>query len=221
MRPLKPAAALFICSLSVYPQAAQAAYSASGQYCQLPDRLAPANLLATCNMQLGENSITVKLTGNRPYTVKNISFSVDGSNLPFQTIQQRAHPLIDPETVSIMLLDFNFDGWTDFAILRNFTDSKPSHYIYYLYDPTQKKFVFSRKMAVIINPVVDKANKHILSYWQKSQELSGWDIWSWKNGAPFLGTRVEQQFTRNGKCHQTTITYDSSRSGTKATGKCN
>ncbi len=205
-----------IVALLVTSSPALAAYTATGQFCQLsPDRAKP-EILASCAMPTankdGGKNMEVIVVGQRPNKVREIRFVGDGDKKPTQVLALSAAPLIDPETVAIMLVDFNFDGYEDFAIMTNISTSENVRYLFFLFDPQTGRFVASPAMAEIVNPEVIAAKNQIRSYWRENPATSGWNLWKWQNGKPWIATRIEQSTNRKVQCRQTIIRYKDGRS---------
>jgi len=188
--------------LTTFNIPAFASYAATGQPCQLSPEPTKPEILAICT-----GDITITLIGTRPNKVRAIIFSNPTTGKPDQTLKLTATPLIDPETVSIMLVDFNFDGHKDFAITPRVSTSDNVQYRFFLYNPHSKKFQARPELSTIVNPEVNRQQKHIRSYWRKTPTLSGWDFWQWKNDKPFIAKRIEQQHDGNGTCIQTSIIF--------------
>ncbi len=193
---------------------ALASYTATGQPCELfPDPARP-DILAICSADLD-----ITLIGQRPNKVRAIAFSHPDSNQPVQTLTLTATPLIDPETVSIMFIDFNFDDHKDFAIMPRISNGENVKYLYFLYNIKTRQFEASTDMQAIVNPEIVPSEKLIRSYWRQSPSLSGWHLWQWKNGKPFIATRIEQAI-KNGICSQTKTEFSKQNPTRTAPAPC-
>lgn len=166
-----------------------AAYTATGQFCTLSPDKNNAKVLASCDVDTGK----IVLIGAPPNKVSEVRFLHPANKQPRQILELKATPLIDPETVSIMFVDFNFDGHKDFAIMPKLQASENVKYLYFLYQPKTGRYQASSEMAPIVNPEVNRSEKHIRSYWRETPTLSGWHLWKWKNGHPYIATRIEQK----------------------------
>jgi len=196
-----------IFALLSFSPGALAAYTATGQFCQLsPDPEKP-EILASCAVETADSNMEIILVGQRPNKVEEIRFLPDGDNQAGQTLKLNVSPLIDPETVAIMFVDFNFDGHKDFAIMTNIQTGENVRYLYFLFNPRSRQFAASPAMAPIVNPEVIPAENHIRSYWRETPERSGWNLWKWQNSQPYVATRIEQSTNRKAGCRETVTRY--------------
>jgi len=199
---------------------AMASYTASGQFCQLQQSSKTPQILATCDATAGKTSLTITLIGERPNKVREVHFTNADTDQLIQKLKLTASPLIDPETIAIMFIDFNFDGHKDFAIMSRLELSDNVKYQYFLFAPRKHLFQASPAMAAILSPDVFPSQKHIRSYWRKSPTVSGWDFWQWKNNQPFLAKRIRQITKENAPCQQTTIRFFKKNRQISASQKC-
>lgn len=168
-----------------------ASYTATGQSCELsPDRNQP-EILAICEVESKGIDIEIKLIGQRPNRVSEIQFVYTDKTQPVQVLKLAATPLIDPETVAIMFVDFNFDRHNDFAIMPNIQTGENVRYLYFLFQPDTGKFTASPEMDLIVNPEVMPDEKLIRSYWRETPTCTGWNLWKWKAARPYIATRIE------------------------------
>lgn len=193
---------------------AAATYTASGQFCKIHTN---ATTLAECIVDYADSEMLISLVGERPNNVKKIQFKLPLQTKPFQTISLSVTPLIDPETVTIMYLDFNFDGYEDFAIMTEISSNENTQYRYFLYDPSTAKFVENKPMRQISNPEILEGSKKIRAYWRQTETLSGWNYWSFSQNTPILIKRIEQRRKGQFSCSQTTIIYTKPPTQTKST----
>ncbi len=210
----------FVLALLVLPGSAMAGFAATGQPCELSPEQARPEILATCSVEITNIDAEIQLIGKRPNKVGKIGFLYAGENKPRQILKLTATPLIDPETVAVMFVDFNFDGHKDFAIMTSIQTSENVKYLFFLYDPQTKKFIASPAMNPIVNPEVMATEKSIRSFWRQTPNRSGWNMWQWQGGAPFIATRIEQTVTSQSLCRQTTTRYAKGKVISLATATC-
>ena len=184
-----------------------ASFAATGQSCELSPEQKKPEILAICSITVQDIDLDISLIGNQPNIVRQIRFINAKTARLVQKINLNATPLIDPETVALMFVDFNFDGHKDFAIMAKIETSDNVKYLYFLYDPKNRLFKANVAMTEIVNPEVMVESKHIRSYWRRNARTSGWNFWRWKNNRPYLAKRMEQVVDSSGNCQQITIRY--------------
>lgn len=137
-------------------------------------------LLAVCTGPFSpqDRQITIALAGAAPNTVREIRLTADDDKTPFQTIAVDARPVIDIETVGVLFMDMNFDGYADLAIMN----SLDAGYRYFLYQPGADIFRASDELDAIAWPEFDKRSKTVRSYTQRADGTSGHDTFIWTNG---------------------------------------
>jgi len=206
--------------LLALPGKALAGYAATGQVCELsPDPNRP-EILATCSVEITDNDAKIQLIGQRPNKVGEIWFLYADETRPRQVLKLTSTPLIDLETVAIMFVDFNFDGHKDFAIMASIQTSENVRYLFFLYDPQTGKFTASPAMNPIVNPEVITSENYIQSYWRQTPTRSGWNMWKWQDGKPFIATRIEQTITGQSLCRQTTTRFANGKIINLVTAAC-
>lgn len=196
-----------IVALMAFSSPASAAYTATGQPCELAPRQNNSEILASCSVEIRNNNVEIVLRGQRPNNVTEVQFLPDSETRLRQTLKLQVSPLIDPETVAIMFVDFNFDGYNDFAIMASLQSGDNVKYLYFLYQPDTGKFSASPAMTPIVNPEVITAQTLIRSFWRETPTRSGWNLWKWKDGVPFVATRIEQTNSASKPCQQITFQY--------------
>ncbi len=212
--------ALALLALPALSESALASFAATGQPCELSPDQARSEILATCSVEITNNDAEIQLIGARANKVGKIAFLYANENKPRQILKLTATPLIDPETVAIMFVDFNFDGHKDFAIMASIQTSKNVRYLFFLYDPQTGKFTASPAMNPIVNPEVITSENYIQSYWRQTPTRSGWNMWKWQDGKPFIATRIEQTVTGQSLCRQTTTRFANGKIISLVTAAC-
>ncbi len=81
--------------------------------------------------------------------------------------------------------DYNFDGHEDYRVYRE-SNGKQHYYDFYLFDPRTKKYVHSKELSELPNPMFDVATKEIHCIWPcgHSGSLFGREDYMWE------GTRL-------------------------------
>jgi len=95
-------------------------------------------------------------------------------------------PLNDPN--SLVVGDMNYDGFDDFRIIKNLPAGPNIPYLYYLYVPTTRQFVYSEAYANITSPEFI-GNSQIRSQWRESAAKWGIDTYTITNNIPKLTQR--------------------------------
>lgn len=86
-------------------------------------------------------------------------------------------------TAPIELSDYNFDGHKDMAALEFLPAGANVPMIYWLFQPKDKQFVYSKTLSAITSAEFLKDEKRIASTWRSSCCHHGLDIYSVTNGA--------------------------------------
>jgi len=95
-------------------------------------------------------------------------------------------PINDPN--SLIIADMNYDGNDDFRILINQPAGPNLPYVYYIFDPTTKQFVYNEAYGKITSPEFP-GNSEIRSKWRESATKSGVDTYIIANNTPKLTKR--------------------------------
>jgi hypothetical protein len=61
--------------------------------------------------------------------------------------------------------DINFDGYKDIKLLIMWGATGNLLYDYYIYDPNSGKFIFSKAISDLLNPVLNPDRKELEVYW--------------------------------------------------------
>ncbi|MGI9415643.1 MAG: XAC2610-related protein [Hyphomicrobiales bacterium] len=186
--------------IALLPQSALASQAAEDLICTL--YTPPRNgVLAECSgpFTADGDDITIALAGTPPNHVREIRLTHDGDARPFQSIAVDARPVIDPETVGILLMDMNFDGHRDLAIMKRL-DGKDAGYRYFLYDPAARRFVPNGELGQIAWPEFDPDTKTIQSYRERAGGIRIHDTWTWRVDRLRQTARRERVTGADGTC---------------------
>lgn len=189
---------LFLAGAVLHGESARATFASEGLSCTLSN--AARGTLATCDGSLSDDGppISIALEGTAPNSVTRVSLSRGSETKPFQQIRLQAQPLIDPETVGILFIDLNFDGYRDLAVMEFLPAGPNVPYLYFLYRPQERKYVRSRQLDKITSPEILKSRKLLRSNWRSSADEAGEDLWAWRNGRAFLVERIVKRWTSRG-----------------------
>jgi len=141
-----------------------ASFTASFQPCELPF-VATGNdgVLARCQVEFAGNPGSVELIGRAPNHVREAVFR-DRDKKAVQRIPVSARPFIDPENVSIIVRDMNFDGMPDFG-LRDFALTGANEpWQFWLWDSERNSFVFHSALSRLPNPEVSTASQAVRAH---------------------------------------------------------
>jgi uncharacterized repeat protein (TIGR01451 family) len=148
---------------------------------------------ASGNMKIG----TIKIY-QRPEDVgqggltQDITLSIDTST-----------PINDPN--SLIVGDMNYDGNDDFRILRNVPAGPNLPYIYYIFDPATKQFVYNKAYENITSPEFP-GNSEVRSKWREGAAKSGIDTYTIANNTPTLTKRETWEAINDTQAkHQVTV----------------
>ncbi|MBK8618200.1 MAG: LysM peptidoglycan-binding domain-containing protein [Anaerolineales bacterium] len=89
---------------------------------------------------------------------------------------------------SLIVADMNYDGNDDFRIVKLQPASANIPYLYYIYDPATRKFIYNEAYANITSPEFP-GNFEIRSKWRESAAKSGIDTYVITNNTPRLSKR--------------------------------
>lgn len=182
------------------PCSAFASQAADNLICEL-FRPAGTGVLAECSGPFTEDGdeIVIALAGRAPNHVSAIRLTRDGEPKPFQSITVALRPVIDPETVGILLMDMNFDGRKDLAVMKRLT-GEGAGYRYFLYDPAAQSFALNAELEQIAWPEFDPETKSIQSYFEHADGRQGHDTWVWRDGKLRNTARRERVTAADGAC---------------------
>lgn len=129
----------------------------------------------------GKTRITTINIKQRPEDVGLGGLQLDIS-LPVET----STPLNDPN--SLIVVDMNYDGNDDFRIVKNVPAGPNIPYVYYLYDPATRTYVYNEAFGKITSPEFP-GNPEIRSKWRESAVKWGTDTYTISNNIPKLARR--------------------------------
>jgi uncharacterized repeat protein (TIGR01451 family) len=89
---------------------------------------------------------------------------------------------------SLIVGDMNYDGNDDFRIVKFLPAGPNIPYLYYLYDPGSRSFIYSKAYENITSPEFP-GNSEIRSKWRESAAKSGIDTYTVANNTPRLARR--------------------------------
>ncbi|MEO9876892.1 MAG: hypothetical protein ABJM26_03520 [Anderseniella sp.] len=161
------------------PSHVLASFTASFQPCELPV-VATGNdgVLARCQVEFAGSSGSVELVGRAPNHVREAIFR-DEDNETIQRIPVSAQPFIDPENVSIIVRDMNFDGLPDFG-LRDFALTGANEpWQFWLWDGVRDRFVFHSALSKLPNPEVSAASQVVRAYVIDEQDNITTNTYTW------------------------------------------
>ncbi len=111
-------------------------------------------------------------------------------------------PLNDP---SLIIGDMNYDGNDDFRIIRNLPASGNIPYLYYIYDPATRTFVYGKAYENITSPEFP-GNFEVRSKWRESASKSGIDTYTIVSNIPRLSKRETWEAINTTQAkHQVTV----------------
>lgn len=158
------ACGVFWLALAVQSAPGAASFTASFQPCVLPSvAVGSDGVLARCEVEFAGRPGSVELVGQAPNHVREAVFRNEGNQV-IQRIAVSARPFIDPENVSIIVRDMNFDGWPDFG-LRDFARTGANEpWQFWLWEAARSRFVFHSALSRLPNPEVSKASKVVRAH---------------------------------------------------------
>jgi hypothetical protein len=159
-----------------------ASFTASFQPCQLPVVATGSNgVLARCQVDFAGSSGTVELVGQAPNRVHEAVFRGQNGET-VQRIPVSVRPFIDPENVSIIVRDMNFDGMPDFG-LRDFALTGANEpWQFWLWDRMHNRFVFHPALSKLPNPEVSPASQVVRAHVIDEQSNVTTITYTWHKG---------------------------------------
>lgn|GEM_PF-2469953 len=118
----------------------------------------------------------------KPEEVGTGALSQDITSIPVDTLT----PINDAN--SLIVGDMNYDGNDDFRILKNVPAGPNLPYLYYIFDPATRVFVYSQAYANITSPEFP-GNNTIRSQWRENASKRGIDTYIITNNTPRLAQR--------------------------------
>lgn len=159
-----------------------ASFTASFQPCELPVVVTGNDgVLARCLVEFAGNPGSVELVGRAPNHVREAVFR-DRDNETVQRIPVSARPFIDPENVSIIVRDMNFDGMPDFG-LRDFALTGANEpWQFWLWDRVHNRFVFHPALSKLPNPEVSTASQVVRAHVVDEHSNITTNTYTWHQG---------------------------------------
>lgn len=176
----------------VLPASASASFTASFQPCELPAAVSGGSgVLARCQVEFAGGMGTVELIGRPPNQLREAVFR-DHAGHTVQRIAMSVRPFIDPENVSIIVRDMNFDAMPDFGIRDFSVNGANEPWKFWLWDARQNKFVYHQALSRLPNPEVSSTSRVVRSYVIGVDNNVTTHIYIWRNGELLLrGSAVE------------------------------
>ena len=125
-----------------------------------------------------DGNITIALSGSAPNRVREVRLTLEDTPQPFQRIRVDVRPVIDIETVGILFMDMDFDGFSDLAVMRSLREG----YRYFLYVPDTGEFAASAELDQVAWPEFDPEARTVRSYRQRGDGSSGHELFVWDKG---------------------------------------
>lgn len=169
-------------ALVLVPSQGLASFTASFQPCELPVVAAGrSGVLARCQVDFADSSGTVELVGEAPDQVHEAVFR-SHDDRTVQRIPVSARPFIDPENVSIIVRDVNFDGKPDFG-LRDFALTGLNEpWQFWLWNAQRNRFVFHPALSRLPNPEVSTAAQVVRAHIVDQNSNITINTYTWQNG---------------------------------------
>ena len=185
---------------ALLPCSAFASNAADNLICELYTPTG-SGTLADCSGPFTEagDEIVISLVGRTPNRVSEIRLTRDGEPKPFQSIPVSVRPVIDPETVGILLMDMDFDGDKDLAVMKRLS-GEGAGYRYFLYDSDTDTFRANAGLGQIAWPEFNPEAKTIRSYFERADGRAGHDTWVWRDGNLVNTARREHVTGADGTC---------------------
>ncbi len=107
---------------------------------------------------------------------------------------------------SLIIGDMNYDGNDDFRIVRNVPAGPNIPYLYYIYDPATRQFIYNKAYENITSPEFP-GNSEIRSQWRENAAKWGVDTYVIANNTPRLAKRETWEAIANttNVIHQVTV----------------
>jgi len=170
----------------VLPSFANASFTASLQPCDLPFVASGSTgVLARCQVEFAGRPGIVELVGRPPDQLREAVFrNQDGHTV--QRIVTSARPFIDPENVSIIVRDMNFDGMPDFGLRDFAVNGANEPWKFWLWDALRRQFVYHEVLSRLPNPEVSKTSKVVRSHVIDAGNNVTTNTYIWRRGELLL-----------------------------------
>jgi LysM repeat protein len=153
----------------------------------------------------GKTRISLIRVYQRPEEVGQGGLSQD-INMPVDT----STPLNDQN--SLIIGDMNYDGFDDFRILQSVPAGPNVPYVYFIFDPTPRKFIYSEAYGKITSPEFP-GNSQIVSKWRESAAKWGIDTYKVATNVPALTQRETWEAINSTQALHRIITYEANGVG--------
>ena len=205
---------------ALLPCSAFASKAADNLICELYAPAGPGTL-AECSGPFTEagDEIVISLVGRTPNRVSEVRLARDGEAKPFQSIPVSVRPVIDPETVGILLMDMDFDGDKDLAVMKRLS-GEGAGYRYFLYDSDAGEFRANADLEQIAWPEFNPKAKTIRSYFERADGRVGHETWDWRGGKLVNTARRETVTAADGTCRMELYRLSQGRLVHSATEPC-
>lgn len=108
---------------------------------------------------------------------------------------------------SLIVGDMNYDGNDDFRIVKNQPAGPNIPYIYYIYDPATRKFVYNEAYGKVTSPEFP-GNSEIRSQWRESAAKWGIDTYFISNNNPILTQRETWEAINETQAKHQVLTFN-------------
>jgi LysM repeat protein len=153
----------------------------------------------------GKTRVSLIRVYQRPEEVGQGGLSQDIS-VPVET----SIPLNDQN--SLIIGDMNYDGYDDFRILQSQPAGPNVPYVYFIFDPGPKKFVYSEAYGKITSPEFP-GNSQIVSKWRESAAKWGIDSYLVSTNVPALIQRETWEAINATQALHRIIIFDATGAG--------
>ncbi len=144
-----------------------------------------------------------KLFGHKAddrYFIQRVEISLDGKT---QTIDSYGTEKLEAEVMDLkdsgfVIEDVNFDGYKDIRLMEGLMAGPDVPYIYWLFEPQQKSFVYSEAFSELTSPVIDAQKKQITVPWRDGAMGTGESIYTVEKDKPVLIREETRYYQDNG-----------------------
>jgi hypothetical protein len=119
-------------------------------------------------------------------------------------------PLNDPN--SLIVGDMNYDGNDDFRIVSSLPAGPNIPYLYYIFDPTPRNFIYSEAYGKITSPEFP-GNSQIISKWRESATKWGIDTYKVATNVPAITQRETWEAVNATQALHRIMVFDASGTG--------
>ncbi|MCK5800799.1 MAG: hypothetical protein KAI47_26610 [Deltaproteobacteria bacterium] len=143
-------------------------------------------------------SLVVNLYRPKPEKVSRIEVRINAQGRPVQVLvgdkggPEVCVPRLLP--LDLRVVDANFDGYQDLQLLQ-WQGASSWGATYWIYQPTQKRFVKNRVLSGLSNPSFDAKRRRVISHNSDGAVLKDSSTYRWRRGRLVLVER----FSQNGR----------------------